>query len=187
MNINNKTKISKNILNLSEFDEIVKPIPGWGGRYFISDKGRVFSNYRNKAKVLKPGRQKSGHLHVNLSLNGYSISTKIHKIVMGVFVGDCPDGFEIRHLNGNPADNRLDNLKYGTRKENTNDSIKHGVTPKGSRNGMSKLTEDQVILIRNLYANGDITHEELAKRFHIGRRHVGDIINKVCWGWLENE
>jgi len=43
-------------------------------------------------------------------------------------VGPCPEGHVTRHLNGDPTDNRLENLRWGTRSENQRDSVKHGTT-----------------------------------------------------------
>lgn len=49
----------------------------------------------------------------------------VHRLVMAAFVGPCPDGIEVCHNNGNPADNRLSNLRYGTHSENQLDQVKH--------------------------------------------------------------
>jgi hypothetical protein len=46
---------------------------------------------------------------------------------MLAFVGPYPEGMEIRHLDGNPENNALENLKYGTRSQNIQDQIRHGV------------------------------------------------------------
>jgi hypothetical protein len=42
----------------------------------------------------------------------------VHRLVLLAFVGPCPAGHEVLHLNHQPADNRLENLRYGTRSEN---------------------------------------------------------------------
>ena len=65
--------------------------------------------------MLRPGATRSGHLSVAIGKNN---SCAVHQLVMQAFVGPCPDGCEVLHLNHNPADNRLVNLKYGTRSEN---------------------------------------------------------------------
>lgn len=44
--------------------------------------------------------------------------TDIHQIVLEAFCGPCPDGMEVLHGNGIRTDNRLSNLRYGTRSEN---------------------------------------------------------------------
>lgn len=178
-------KIPKDILDLRLNNEIIMPVVEGRGRYFVSNKGRVFSYYRNKAKILKFGHQKSGHVHVNISFDGVSRSTKVHHLVLEAFEGPCPEGCEVRHFNGIPYDNNYNNLLYGTRKENMEDAVRLGTTPKGKRNGQVKLDKRQIQEIRELYKNGGITHKDLSIKYGVSRRHIGDIINKVCWGWLK--
>jgi hypothetical protein len=109
--------------------EVWKDLPGQEGRYQVSNTGSVRSlphHVRLVAKgkettrlspgrVLKPGTQQSGHLSVAI---GKGNSRVVHQLVLEAFVGPCPDGCEVLHLNHNPADNRLENLRYGTRSEN---------------------------------------------------------------------
>jgi hypothetical protein len=47
---------------------------------------------------------------------------------MLAFQGPCPNGLEVRHLDGNRTNPKLNNLKYGTRIENMQDAILHGTT-----------------------------------------------------------
>lgn len=102
-----------------------RPIPRYGGDYSISSDGEVWSYKRNV--TLRP-EIKNNYLTVNLQLNGKTRCEKIHRLVLESFVGPCPLGNECRHLNGNPMDNRLDNLKWGTRSENQLDAVQHGTS-----------------------------------------------------------
>jgi hypothetical protein len=70
---------------------------------------------------------KSGHLSVAI---GKGNSRQVHQLVLEAFVGPCPEGYEVLHLNHEPSDNRLVNLKYGTRSENVR--MDYAV---GARNG----------------------------------------------------
>jgi hypothetical protein len=63
---------------------------------------------------------------VVLSKGGEHATFRIHRAVMLAFVGPLPDGMVTRHLNGNPLDNRLANLEYGSPAENVQDAIGHG-------------------------------------------------------------
>lgn len=87
---------------------------------------RLGYQYPKKGRTLRPGRRKSGHLQVNLHEGEVHASKKVHQLVLLAFVGPMPEGMQVRHLNGAPADNRLSNLKYGTNTENARDAINHG-------------------------------------------------------------
>lgn len=50
----------------------------------------------------------------------------IHTLVAMAWHGPRPDGQECRHLNGDPTDNRPENLAWGTRAENMADMVRHG-------------------------------------------------------------
>lgn len=110
-----------------------RPVVGHHG-YEVSDLGRVRSVDRvvihetgrrqpRRGRALALVEQGSGHLKVGLGRRHYD---QVHRLVMAAFVGPCPDGMEVRHLNGDPADNRLENLAYGTRAENIADAVRHG-------------------------------------------------------------
>lgn len=76
------------------------------------------------------------------------MNRQVHQLVLEAFVGLCPDGMECRHLNGVRDDNRLENLCWGTRKENQNDKIVHGNSLKGERNPYAKLSNEDVVEIK---------------------------------------
>jgi hypothetical protein len=73
------------------------------------------------ATVLKFSTYRDGHKHVTLSRDGQTRTFQVHALVLRAFVGPYPPGMQIRHLNGTPHDNRLENLTYGTPAENARD------------------------------------------------------------------
>lgn len=108
--------------------------------YEVSDLGRVRSVPRvitrtNGARltiaggVMRPQPKRDGHLKVEL----HKRTCQVHALVLEAFVGPAPTGHECLHGNGNPADNRLANLRWGTRSENMRDALRHGTHPTGSR------------------------------------------------------
>ena len=115
--------------------EVWKLVPEYDGKYEVSDQGRVRSFRRYpQGIILRPGRMPGGHLSVAL---GRGNSQCVHKLVLLTFVGVAPDKHECRHLNGDPADNRLENLCWGTRSENIKDAVRHGtwMTPERKAGG----------------------------------------------------
>lgn len=142
--------------------------------YEVSDEGQV----RRGGRILKPNTNgTTGHRSVHLRNDNRSIQRYIHRLVLMVFVGECPVGHECRHLDGNPNNNRLDNLAWGTRSENYNDARRHGTNTKGSIHGMSKLRECEVEEIRRLRSLG-IRACEIGPMFKITPQNV----SKICCG-----
>jgi hypothetical protein len=104
--------------------EVWKLVPEYDGKYEVSDQGRVRSFQRYlQGRILRPGRMPSGHLSVAL---GRGNSQCVHKLVLLAFVGAAPERHECLHINGIPDDNRLSNLRWGTRSENMKDAYAHG-------------------------------------------------------------
>lgn len=123
--------------------------------YGASADGRVWSRWKmgpggglgdTWKERKQPSPNKSGHLL--LSLCGGRSAVQIHRFVLECFEGPCPEGMQCRHLDGDPTNNTLSNLKWGTPKENMRDRDLHGTTARGSRNGNSKLSESDVLAIR---------------------------------------
>lgn len=100
-----------------------KEIPGYN--YLISDHGRVYSLFRNH--LLKPGLDKDGYFLVRLAKAGIGKSYRLHNLEMKIFKGLPEDPkMVVMHLDDNPQNNILTNLKYGTTKENISDSYNKG-------------------------------------------------------------
>ncbi len=105
---------------------------------------------------------------------------RVHRLVLLVFVGPCPPGMGCRHLNGNPADNRLENLAWGTHTENMADRNRHGNYTRGSRHFNAKLTEDDVRLMRRLKQDG-WSLGRLTRLFGISKTTVAQIVKGKFW------
>jgi len=97
-----------------------KPVIDLPDHFEVSDDGQVRSLITGKYP--KASLLKSGHVRVFLS----GRSRTVHSLVATSFIGPYPDGHEVRHINGVPSDNRVGNLVYGTKSENSYDSITHG-------------------------------------------------------------
>lgn len=90
----------------------------------VSDTGEVMSFKRSRiGKRLSPIPATGGYRVVKLgnSNNG----KRIHRLVLEAFVGPCPSGMEACHNNGDPADNRLENLRWDTKSANMFDRSNH--------------------------------------------------------------
>jgi len=98
-------------------------------KYEVSNMGRVRSllnnqnNPRQYPKIKEQTYVPNGYLVVSLSENGISRIHHVHQLVMETFYPESRDGREVRHHDDNRANNRLDNLLYGTPFENTSDRM----------------------------------------------------------------
>lgn len=112
-----------------------REIPETNGNYFASDDGQVWSRPRQYSKggVLKPWQDAKGYVWVALSVAGKLRKSRVHRLILETFVGPPSNGLECRHLDGDPSNNRLDNLVWGTRSENTYDKVRHGNHPIAAR------------------------------------------------------
>lgn len=119
-----------------------RPIPGYEGRYEVSDHGRVRSLgfYMNNARgtktwkpgrVRKPGRHRQGYRMVSLfDGRGGRWTVKIPKLVLLAFVGPPPPGkADVLHEDDVPTHDHLNNLRWGDQSENSHDAIRNGVHP----------------------------------------------------------
>lgn len=114
-----------------------RPIPGWEAEYEASNFGNVRSvlravphpNGSTLTIIQRPIRQaanpRSGHMTVSLCRDGRCVKRYVHQLVLSAFVGPKPDGMEGCHYDGDPANNRLENLRWGTHEENMQDAVRH--------------------------------------------------------------
>lgn len=90
-------------------NEIWKDIPGYDGYYQVSNFGRV----KSLRKVLKAGLRK-GYLYISLRNKKFNI----HRLVAIAFIPNPGNLPETDHIDGNPLNNNVDNLRWVTRQQN---------------------------------------------------------------------
>jgi hypothetical protein len=165
----------------------VSPIPGYRG-YFITKTGNVWSG-KSKGRWIKQHISPEGYRTVALIRNsGHQKTCRVHRLVLETFVSRCPEYMEACHNNGDPSDNRLENLRWDTRSANCIDAVKHGTAPglvyKGENHGQAKLTGEDVRLIYDAYHDGGYDTREIARQFDITYTHVWNIAHRRTWRHL---
>lgn len=123
--------------------EIWSPVVGYGNRYLVSNLGRVWS--RASRKCLAPLIRGGGYQYVDI---GRRNSRAIHDLVCTAFHGPRPQSCEPLHGDGDSSRNHSANLRWGTRKQNVEDTRAHGRLPMGERVHSAKLTVEKVLAIR---------------------------------------
>lgn len=176
----------------------IKTIPKFPD-YLISSTGIIFSiaeranRGRPKKPVVKSLWKSRGYFAVDLQFKGIHYKRYVHRLILETFVGPCPIGYQCRHLDGNPLNNNLKNLKWGTRSENQMDRLLNGRDNRGEKHGMNKLSKNDVLKIRELARsknkkirkidNGG-NYKEIAKSFGVSPSTVGAIVRGSAWKWL---
>jgi predicted XRE-type DNA-binding protein len=110
----------------------------------------------------------------------------VHRFMCQLVYGDPPSpSHEVLHSCGNGClgCTNPNHLRYGTSKENSADTIHHGNSMRGERAHQSKLTEADVLQIRDLAASG-MSQTKIAKQFGICQQSVSDIHRRKNWHWL---
>jgi hypothetical protein len=128
---------------------------------------------------------RKGYMVVKIKRNRRVKGEKVHRLVLEAFVGPRPPGMECRHLDGNKANNSLANLCWGTSKENTADSRRHGTIShksvnRGEAHGKAKLTRQGVEEMKRLRTEG-MPVRAIAARFGIHWVHAYAVLRGECW------
>lgn len=171
----------------------LRQIPGFPG-YFVGDDGSVWSSHRQgiqpkgddkrpprlRRKATGGGSCKYPLVNLYAGSRSRRVTLPVHRLVLLAFVGECPEGQETRHLNGDTRDNRLVNLQYGTCVENTTDRMSHGKFRSGETHHKTRLTWEQVREIRRRVGSGE-TRTALADEFGVSRVCVSNIVSGRTW------
>jgi len=184
-----------------------KSVVGFGGWYEVSDKGSVRSyrtqgtGRRRKLPVSLHGGyyRRNNHsfapYHYVLlrAEDGKKVNRIIGRLVLEAFAGKAPAGQEVSHLNGNPLDNRLENLAWETHKENmahcdkvrvkgkryTAKLVKEWIAQRGAR----KINAEKVQEIRALLDEG-LTIRELACQYNVSHQTIYNIARRATWRYV---
>lgn len=152
--------------------------------YSITKDGQIWSNITHRWLSLTI----SGTGYPTVILYNRELKTKkqfsVHQLVLSAFTGPCPKGMECRHLNSIRKDIRLNNLKWGTRKENHQDAIKlgthQGLKNRGENHPQAKLNNNDIRRIRKMFHDG-IEDLSIGCVFDVSRTIINRIRNRRLW------
>jgi|LakMenEpi03Aug12_release.lakeMendotaPanAssembly.Ray.scaffolds.fasta_scaffold756555_1 hypothetical protein len=171
-------------------NEIWKDAVGFEGAYQVSSLGnirsldrKVNSSIKNNKTILKKGipikvcYDKYGYLKCMLKRKNKTV----HRLVAEAFIPNPLNKAQVNHINGIKTDNRVENLEWVTNEEN----IKKGVELKlflyGSSHKMSKLTEKEVVEIRNKYDKKNYNSYRLSREYNVSRTLINYIVSRKNW------
>ena len=167
--------------------ETWKAITGFDGLYEVSDHGRVRSidriddRGRNlKGRLLKQASNPQGYQLVCLSNKGKHTNARVHVLVAQEFVKGWFKGAFALHSDDVPSNNHASNLRWGTAKDNGEDRVINGRSASGQRNGRARLTDAQVVEIRNKLKAGALRNH-LRKEYGVSFQTIQRIANGENW------
>lgn len=118
------------------------------------------------------GRKKGGPLNI-----------KVHRLSFQRWKGEIPKGADVCHSCDIRACVNPEHLFAGTRKENMADAVAKGRQARGSMLPQTKLTEEQILSIRQRYADGEY-QKTISVAFGIGQAQVSRIVNRKHWNYV---
>lgn len=141
--------------------------------YGATRDGRAWSRKSGEWRELAPrANKKTGYF--SITADGKTLY--IHRLVYECFNGQLCQG-QVRHKDGNRANNRLSNLRCGSQSQNEMDKRRHGTDNRGERHPMHKLTEDDVRAIRR----DPRLQRVIADEYRIARSLVSSIKSRKYW------
>ena len=176
-------EIYKN-LDLEDMEnEIWKDVAGYEGLYEVSSYGRVKSlNYggcKGKVRIMKQTFNNNDYLMVGLTKDKKRKKWTVHKLVAQTFIENVENKPCVDHISTVKTDNRVENLRFVTHKENNNNELtkKHNREAENNRYKGKKHTEETKEKLRAytgknaknykgfvcIFPNGNITEEMLGK------------------------
>jgi len=179
---------------VTTINEEWRDVVGFEGLYIVSDKGRLYGMYSHN--FLRPNKTRKGYLRTTFRTHDKrSRYVGVHALVAAAFIGPCPEGMEVNHKNGIKADNRAENLEYGTHSHNIKHSYDTGL--RGPIVNGSRLSVDKVMEMRRLWNAADRTISKrgkaiirkgelakIAKRFGVAAAYVHAVATGKSWSWL---
>ena len=173
---------------------LLKPIPfidpldykagSDGFIYSKKNRGNDTTKRRNEWIKLAGTKINTGYYQVDIHKNTIAKRYSVHRLVCLAFYG-LPKKHQVhvRHLDGNPSNNKPENLKFGTAKENHLDNVKHGRNPlevscvKGENHPAAKLTDIETIYVKFIAENKMCTQNILAKTLNVTQPTISRIKN----------
>lgn len=149
--------------------------------YMINPCGDVYS-IKSKRKLKpwnKSSRKGNPYKYISIKINGEFKKIPVHRLVASAFIGDIT-GKMINHIDGNPSNNKLENLEICTAKRNTEHGFDAGLnTNYGDGHYQGKLTTAmarEIVLLKGLF-----TQKVIAEKYGVCRQTISDIHRGVIW------
>jgi len=132
--------------------------------YLVDSDGFIIS--KRNGTPMKPSKNPGGYMATTIIIDGRKFCIPIHLAVARTFLGDrTPDGLQVNHIDGNPANNRLDNLEWVTPSEN----MRHSIDVLGHRTGGN-----------NPHSKGIVGYDKITNNIIYSYDSIADCAKYLC-------
>lgn len=167
---------------------MLKPIPvSPNDDYMAGSDGQIYSRTKYKGfgrkelvdwYPLKGHMTPKGYRTISMSHENFKVTKSVHRLVCMAFHGMPPVAtMEVRHLNGNPMDNRPQNLCWGTPQENWQDKRTHGRATVGEKHPAAKFTDEERGHIRWAVERGLCSQRQAARALGVAPSSIQGIVS----------
>lgn len=170
-----------------------RPVVGFP-EYSVSSWGRVRrdavthgggGSLRYPSGFLAQRSLPTEHRQVTICVGNRPITLLVHRMVAAAFLPPPPAGKDcVCHHDDDPHNNRPANLFWGSRRDNNNDKMRKGRQARGSGIGTAKLTEADVIAIRERVAAGE-TQRMIAADFGVSQSNISMLVTNSTWAHVQ--
>lgn len=175
--------------------EVWKDIKDFEGLYVVSNTGKVKSMerfvmnngglQRKHERILKSNITKSGYKMVILCKEGKTYPKSVHRLVAEAFIPNPDNKPNVDHIDTNPSNNNVDNLRWVTQQENARNSLtrKHiSNSKKGHAYWGRPFTEEERKKISDAHKGRQFTeeHKRALSESHKGKCLSKETIQKIA-------
>lgn len=160
-----------------------------GTPIYVYPDGRVWSV--NNARFNRMGTHDGGYKIFTLGrLSGDPGAFYLHDLVLTLFGPPRPPGMVARHKDGDPSHNSIDNLEWGTQKENIEDQYAHGTAAllagTFNRAKLKPLDVAAILQAYKLTASDDATFKrQMAVKYDVIEKTIENVIRGRTWKRLK--
>jgi predicted XRE-type DNA-binding protein len=153
--------------------------------YLVSNYGRVKNLKTNL--ILKTNINR--YARVVIYNNGLAKNIAVHRMVAELFLENPENKPQVNHIDGDKLNNHVSNLEWCTQSENQQHAFDTGlqISKKGEEHHNCKLTEADVLEIKELLESGEVSGPEIASLFDVNQQLVSKINKGHRWshvtGW----
>lgn len=160
-----------------------KPIENTGGRYEVSNTGKIRSmNYKNTGTIreLKPGADPKGYLKTMVLIDGKYKTVKIHRLVASAFIPNPEGKPQVNHKDGNKNNNSVGNLEWVSNMDNAHHAINNGLFSNSYDAAAAANEKRKRPVIATDESGKQLVFDSIAeasRQLNVGRRHVQSVLN----------